>query len=58
MLKFLSRNLKVRDCFEDVGMEGRIILKWILKQWDARIRTGFTWLKIGSSGRPRHSSSG
>jgi hypothetical protein len=50
VLKFLPRNLNLRDRFGYVGMEGRVITKWILRQWDARIMTGFTWLKIVSSG--------
>jgi hypothetical protein len=26
--------LRVRDHFEDIGIGGRIILKWIFKRWD------------------------
>jgi hypothetical protein len=53
MLKFVTRKFKVRGHLADVSVEWRIILKWIWKQWDARIRPIFPWLKIGSS---RHSS--
>jgi hypothetical protein len=28
--KFWSANLKGRDHFEDLGMDGRIILEWML----------------------------
>ena len=30
------------------GVGGRILLKWILKNWDAKVCTGLIWLKIGT----------
>jgi hypothetical protein len=44
-------NLWERDHFEDPGVDGRIILIWIVKKWYVGIRTGSSWLRIGSCGR-------
>ena len=30
----LWENLREKDHFEDLGVDGRIILKFILKKWD------------------------
>jgi hypothetical protein len=35
---------------EDLGMDGRIILKWILKNWDDVARTRSICLRIGTGG--------
>jgi hypothetical protein len=40
--KFWSENLKVRDLSVNLGVDGRIILEWILEiQWEVNIRTDF-----------------
>jgi hypothetical protein len=39
-----------RDHWEDVGVGGRITLRWPLGRWGSMGRTGFGWLRIGSSG--------
>jgi hypothetical protein len=33
-----------------VAVNGRMVIKLILKKQDGRVWTGFVWLKIGSSG--------
>jgi hypothetical protein len=48
--KFLSEILKGRDFLEDLGVDGNIILKWILEKQGGMVRTGFIWLRIGTNG--------
>jgi hypothetical protein len=47
---FWYANLKGRDHSEDVDLEGRIILEWILGKSDEKVWAGFVWLRIGASG--------
>jgi hypothetical protein len=42
--------LKVRDHWENIGVGGRITLRWTLGRQGSMGRTGFNWLRIGSSG--------
>jgi hypothetical protein len=41
---------KVRDHWEDLGIGGWITLRWTLGRYGSMGRTGFSWLRIGSSG--------
>jgi hypothetical protein len=41
--------LKERDHLGDLGIEWRIILKWILNEQDGRTWTAFMWLRTGAN---------
>jgi hypothetical protein len=47
--KFLLGNLKGRAHLEDIGKDGRIILKYILDKLCGRVWTGFIWFRIRTS---------
>ena len=32
----------------DPGIDGKIVLSWIFKKWDVGVRTGSSWLRIGT----------
>jgi hypothetical protein len=49
-IKFWQGSLEERDYFEDLGVDGRIILKRILKNWNVEECTEFIWLRLGKRG--------
>jgi hypothetical protein len=49
-IKFWSENLKGSDHSEDLGVDGKIILEWILGKLGGKMWTGCIWLRIGTSG--------
>jgi hypothetical protein len=47
---FWLENLKGRDHSEDIEVDGRIILEWILGKKGGNAWTEFIWLRIGFGG--------
>jgi len=43
-------NLKERDRLGDLGVDRRIILRWIFRKWDKGVCTGSSWLRIETGG--------
>jgi len=43
-------NLRERDHFEDLDVDGRLIFEWIFRKWDGEVWTGFLWIKITTGG--------
>jgi hypothetical protein len=43
-------NLKGRDNSENLGEDGKIILKWILGKQGGKVWTGCIWLRTRTSG--------
>jgi len=44
--KFSSKNLKEKDLLEDLGLDRRRILRWILNKRDVRVSIGRTCFGI------------
>ena len=48
--RFCWGNLRERDHWGDGDVDGRIILRWILRKWEEVVGTGWSWLRIGTGG--------
>jgi hypothetical protein len=46
--RVLVGELRERDHLGDPGVGGRIILRWIFRNWDMGAWTGSSWLRIGT----------
>jgi hypothetical protein len=49
--RVLVRKPEGKDGLGDPGVNGRIILRWILMKLDVGVWTGSTWLRIRERGR-------
>jgi hypothetical protein len=47
---FRWENLRERDHWGDLGVEEKIILRWILRKLDVGVWTGLGWLRIQTDG--------
>jgi hypothetical protein len=43
-------NLRERDHCGDPGVDGKVVLRWILRKWIVGVRTGLMCLRIGTGG--------
>jgi hypothetical protein len=37
---------KERDHYEDLGVGGKMTIKWVLEKWDSVVWTGLIWLMM------------
>jgi hypothetical protein len=42
--------LRERGCWGELDVNGRIILRWILRKMEGVVGTGGSWLRIGMGG--------
>jgi hypothetical protein len=47
---FSCGNLRERAHLDELGVDRRIILRLVIRQWNVRARTGLFWLRIGTGG--------
>jgi hypothetical protein len=48
MYGFGCGHLIQRSHMDDLGVDGRIIIKWIFKKLDGKARTGLLWHRMGT----------
>ena len=48
--RVLVGNPGERDHWGDPNVYGRIILRWIFRNWEGVVGTGWSWLRIGTGG--------
>ena len=48
--RFWWGNLRERDHLRDLGLDGRIILRWFFRKCYVEVWTGSSWLRIGLGG--------
>jgi hypothetical protein len=41
-------SLKERVCLKVFGVDGWMLLKWIVNEWGGKLRSGFVWLRLGT----------
>jgi hypothetical protein len=46
--RFWWGDLMERDDLTDLGLDGRIIFKWIFKRWDGEAWTRLIWFRKGT----------
>jgi hypothetical protein len=49
--KILVQKPEGRDYLEDLEVDGRIMLEWILEKERWKLWTGFMWCRRGTTGR-------
>ena len=42
--------MKEKDRLGDLGVDGRIIIRWVLRKWDVEVWIGSSWLRIRTGG--------
>ena len=48
--KVLVGKPEERDHWGVQDVDGRIILRWIVRKWEGVVGTGWIWLRIGTGG--------
>jgi len=48
--RVLVRKREGRDHLGDPGLHGKITIRRFFRKWDAGVWTGYSWLRIGTSG--------